>query len=136
MNKLLHNKPLIISLVVLFLIFCGLVVAWQSALYTLNNMSFKDVTPTQMAAEMRKDEFWSSNRFNTLVFDGKVQSVKTTDDKTTLDFVTTDSYGAICEVNSSSSKFTSGRTYKFAVEAYQAERQPSAVLLHNCKLLN
>jgi hypothetical protein len=132
MKKLLKNKPLVISLTVLILIFCGLIVAWQSALYTLNHMSFKDVTPTQMAAAMRQDEFWSSNRFNTLVFDGKVESISSSNDKTTLGFVTADSYGASCEVNNSIVKFKVGETYKFAVESYQAERQPKGVLLHNC----
>jgi len=98
-------------------------------------MSFKNVTPTQMAAAMRKDEFWSSNRFNTLIFDGKVQTIKTTDSKTTLGFASTDSYGASCEINSSNGNFKVGKSYRFAVETYQAERQPKGVLLHNCKPL-
>jgi hypothetical protein len=136
MKKLLKNKPFVISLTVLILIFCGLIIAWQSALYTLNHMSFKDVTPSQMAAAMRQDEFWSSNRFNTLVFKGKVQSINSSDSKTTLDFVTSDSYGASCEVSNLRTKFKVGQTYKFAVESYQAERQPHGVLLHNCEVLS
>ncbi len=132
MKHLLKNKPFIISLSVLFLIFCGLVIAWQSAVYTLNHMSFKSVTTTQMVAAMRKDEFWSSNRLNTLVFDGKIKTTKTVNGKTTLSFVTSDSYGASCEVTNSNVQFKVGQTYKFAAEAYQAERQPNGVLLHNC----
>lgn len=77
MNRLLKHKPIVASLVVIILIFAGLIIAWQSALYTLSHMNFRDVTPTQLAAAMRKDEFWSSNRFNTLVFDGEVGSVNT-----------------------------------------------------------
>ena len=95
-------------------------------------MSFKDVTPTQMAAAMRQDEFWSSNRFNTLVFEGKVQSVNSSNGKTTLGFVTSDSYGASCQMNNSNTMFKIGKTYKFAVESYKAERQPHGVLLHDC----
>jgi len=132
MKNLLKSKPLIITIIIFVLIFLGLIIAWQSALYTLNHMSFKDVTPTQMAVAMREDEFWSSNRFNTLVFDGKVISINTDSSQTILNFATSDSYGVSCKVNSSSSKFEVGKTYKFAVEAYQAERQPKGVLLHNC----
>lgn len=133
MKRLLQNKPFVISLIVVVLTFCGLVIAWQSALYTLNHMSFKEVTTTQMAAAMRNDEFWSSNRFNTLVFNGQVKSINTHNNKTTLAFVTIVAYGVSCEVNSSSSQFKVGSTYKFAVESYQAERQPNGVLLHNCE---
>ena len=136
MKKFLKNKPIAISLAVVILIFCGLIIAWQSALYTLNHMSFKDVTTTQLAAAMRQDEFWSSNRFNTLVFDGKVKSANMHNSKTILEFVTADTYSASCELNNSNTKFIVGKTYKFAVESYQAERQPSGVLLHNCILLN
>src|SRR5579884_3303062 len=131
MKKLLKNKPLVVVLTLILLIFCGLVIAWQSALYTLNNMSFKDVTPTQLAADMRNDEFWSSNRFNTLIFDGKVKAVHTVSNKTTLQFESADAYSAACELNTSA-RFKVGGVYKFAVETYQAERQPNGVLLHNC----
>lgn len=135
MKKLLKNKPLAILLAVLVLILCGLIVAWQSALYTLNRMSLKVVTPTQMAAAMRQDEFWSSNRFNTLIFEGKVESVTSSNGKTTLNFVSLDSYGASCELNDPSTMFKVGQTYKFAVETYHAEREPNGVLLHNCLAL-
>jgi len=136
MKKLVKNKLFVISLVVVILVFCGLIIAWQSALYTLNHMSFKDVTTTQLAAAMRQDEFWSSNRFNTLVFDGTVKSVNTYSNKTTLDFVTSDTYSASCELNNSNTEFKVGKTYEFAAETYQAIRQPNGVLLHNCILLN
>ena len=136
MKRLLKNKPLIISASVFILILGGLIIAWQSALYTLNHMSFKETTTTQLAAAMRQDEFWSSNRFNTLVFDGKVKSVSTNGSVTTLEFDTSDPYGASCEVNNSSTKFEVGKTYKFGVETYQAQRQPNGVLLHNCNLLS
>ncbi|MGH7156668.1 MAG: hypothetical protein ACREGG_00925 [Candidatus Saccharimonadales bacterium] len=132
MKKLLKNRPLVIALSVLILIFCGLLIAWQSALYTLNHMSFKDVTATQMASAMRQDEFWSSYRFNTLVFDGKVQSIGTNNNKTTLGLETSDSYGASCELTNPSTKFKVGQTYKFEAETYQAQRMPRGVLLHNC----
>lgn len=136
MKKLLKSKPVVVTLIVIVLIFGGLMIAWQSALYTLNHMSFKNVTTTQLAADMRQDEFWSSNRFNTLVFDGKVKSVNTEGSKTTLEFVNLDTYSASCELNNSSTNFKVDETYKFAVETYQAERRPNGVLLHNCILLN
>lgn len=128
----MKNRPLVIIITALILVFCGLIVAWQAALYTLDHMSFRQVTPTQMAAAMRNDEFWYSYRFNTLAFDGTVKSVDTQDGKTTLGFVTSDAYGASCEVTSSAGNFKVGGTYKFAVETYQAQRQPHGVLLHNC----
>jgi uncharacterized protein (UPF0333 family) len=136
MKKLLKSKTFVISLTVAVLILGGLIIAWQSALYTLNHMSFKEVTSTQLAAAMRQDEFWSSNRFNTLVFDGKVKSVNTDGNKTTVEFVNSDTYSTSCELNNSNTKFKVGETYKFAVETYQAERQLKGVLLHNCILLN
>lgn len=133
MSRLLKNKPIIVTTVLVVLVICGLVIAWQSALYTLNHMSFKHVTTTEMAAAMRNDEFWSSNRFNTLVFDGKVKTISQVNGKTTLAFITSDTYGASCEVNKPNTEFKVGNMYKFAVESYQAERQPNGVLLHNCE---
>ncbi len=135
MKRLLKSRPVLIILAILLLVFCGLIIAWHSALYTLSRMSFKDVTTTQMAAAMRNDEFWSSNRFNTLVFGGKVQSISSNNNKTTLDFETADSYGASCEVDNANAQFKMGQTYKFAVESYQAQRLPKGVLLHNCQFL-
>jgi hypothetical protein len=132
MKNLLKNKPLIISAVVFILLICGLIIAYCSSLYTLEHLSFKEVTPTQLAATMRQDEFWSSYRFNTLVFDGKVQSIAKDSGKTTLGFVTSDAYGASCEVTNSNDTFKIGNTYKFEAETYQAERQAHGVLLHNC----
>src|SRR5579884_3023810 len=129
MKKLLNNKFFVIALTLILLIFCGLIIAWQSALYSLEHMSFKNVTTTQLAAAMRNDEFWSSNRFNTLIFDGRVKAVDTNGRKTTLQFETSDVYGAACELNSANTRFKVGGTYKFAAETYQAERQPTGVLL-------
>ena len=135
-RRLLHNKPLVITTSVLFLLICSLVIAWQSALYTLNHMNLKHITTTQMAAAMRNDEFWSSNRFNTLVFSSKVKMVSVSGNKTTLDFVTSDSYGASCELTNPNTTFKVGEAYTFAVETYQAERLPHGVLLHNCLEVN
>jgi hypothetical protein len=132
MRKLLKNKPFVISVAVFILLMGGLIVAWLSSLYTLNHLSFIEVTPTQLAAAMRQDEFWSSYRFNTLVFDGKVQSVAKDSGIMTLGLVTSDTYGASCEVTNSNDTFKIGNTYKFEAETYQAERQPHGVLLHNC----
>ena len=132
MKKLLNNKPFVISLTIGILVLGGLIIAWQSSLYTLNHMSFKKVTTTQLAAAMRQDEFWSSNRFNTLIFEGRVKSISIGSNKTTLGLVTADTYGTSCEIKSPSSKFKVGESYKFAAETYQAERQPNGVLLHNC----
>jgi len=132
MRKLLKNKPLIVSLAILFLIFCALIVAWLGSLYTLNRLSFKYVTTTQLAAAMRQDEFWSNYRFNTLVFDGNVKSIRLNDGKTTLDLVTADTYGTSCEITYTTNTFKVGETYKFEAETYQAERQQHGVLLHNC----
>ena len=131
MKKFLKNKPLVISLVLLILIFCGLLIAWFSALYTLNHMGFKQITTTQMAAAMRQDEFWYDYRFDTLIFEGKIQSISIHNTKKTLTFVTSDSYSASCEV-AQNIDYQVGRTYKFAAETYQAERQPKGILLHNC----
>jgi hypothetical protein len=132
MLKLLKNKKIIVSFSILVLLLCGLIIAWTSSLYTLNRLSFKEVTPTNLASAMRQDEFWSTYRFNTLIFDGKIQSINSNHDKTTLGFVTSDKYGVSCEVNELNTAFKVGATYKFEVEAYQAERQPHSVLLHNC----
>lgn len=132
MKNLLKNRPLIISATIFILLICGLIIAYFSSLYTLNHLSFNEVTPTQLAAAMRQDEFWSSYRFNTLVFDGKVQSIAKDSGKTTLGFVTSDTYGASCEVTNLKDTFKIGNTYKFEAETYQAERRAHGVLLHNC----
>jgi hypothetical protein len=136
MKKLLKNKPFVISLTVFVLILGGLIIAWQSALYTLNSMSFKSVTTTQLAADMRQDQFWSSNRFNTLVFDGKVKGKNTVNEITSFSLITSDTYVVSCEFQNQNTDLKVGQSYKFAVETYQAERQPNGVLLHNCILLS
>lgn len=132
MNKLLKNKLFVISLTVIVLIFGGLIIAWQSALYTLNHMSFKNVTPTQLAAAMRKDEFWSDYRFDTLVFSGTVNGVNSKDGVASVNIKTADTYSLTCEVKAAQDNFTPGKTYAFEAETYQAERQPQGVLLRNC----
>jgi hypothetical protein len=132
MMKLLKNKPLVVFVAGFILVVGGLIIAWLSTLYTLEHLSFRDVTPTQMAAAMRQDEFWSTYRFNTLVFDGKVQSISKYTGVTTLEFVTNDSYGASCQMGNTIGNFKVGETYKFETETYQAQRQPHGVLLHGC----
>jgi hypothetical protein len=132
MKLFLKNKPFIILATVVLLAFGGIVIAWLSALYTLNHMSIKQVTTAQIGAAMRKDEFWLTYRFNTLVFDGTIQSINANNGKTTLTFVSADSYGVSCDINSASDTFKVGETYRFVVETYQAERLPNGVLLHNC----
>ena len=132
MNKLLKNRPVAISIVVFILALGALIIAWQSSLYTLNHLSFKEVTTTQLAAAMRQDEFWSTYRFNTLVFDGKVKSKNTVNGITSFALTTSDTYGASCEFSNQNTDLKVGETYKFAAETYQAERKPQGVLLHNC----
>ena len=98
-------------------------------------MSFKNVTTTQLAAAMRQDKFWSSNRFNSLVFDGKVKGKNIVNGITSFTLVTSDTYGVSCEFQNQNTDLKVGQTYKFAVETYQAARQPQGVLLHNCIVL-
>jgi hypothetical protein len=132
MKKLLKNRVLVASLGIIIVIFVGLVIAWRSALHTLNHMSFKEVTTTQMAASMRLDEFWSNYRFNTLLFDGEVKSISIQNGKTMVSLKTSDTYGVDCVMASPRSNLKVGSTYKFEAETYQAERQSLGVLLHGC----
>ena len=132
MKNLFKNKVLLVLLAVILLVAGSLVVAWLSALYSLEHITFKDVTTTQLAAAMRKDEFWSDYRFNTLIFNGEVENISKQNGKTTVSLKTSDRYELNCEVNNVSSNLKVGNTYKFEAETYQAERQPSGVLLHNC----
>jgi len=106
-------------------------IAWFSSLYTLNHLTFKQVTTTQLAAAMRKDEFWSDYRFDTLLFDGEVKGVVTQGGKTTVSLKTSDSYSLSCEITDSRSIKT-GSTYEFEAETYQAQRESQGVLLHHC----
>ncbi len=136
LQKLLKNKKFVIPASIVILFLGGLIIAFQCGVYTtLKQMSLKDTTPTQMAAAMREDEFWSSYRFNTVVFDGKVKSKNIVNDITTFALVTSDTYGASCDFTNQNTDLIIGRTYKFAAVAYRAERQPNSVLLYDCIIL-
>ena len=132
MIKLFRTKAFLVTLCIFVVVLGGLIIAWQSALYTLNHMNFRVVTPTQLAASMRQDQFWSNYRFNTLVFQGEVKKVSNQDGTTKVSFKTSDPYSLNCEMRVLSNKLKVGAIYTFEAETYQAERQPAGVLLHNC----
>ena len=81
---------------------------------------------------MREDRFWYTYRENTLIFNGTVTSINQQAGKIVVGLYTADAYGVSCELARENTNLKVGITFKFEAETYQAERQPSGVLLHNC----
>jgi hypothetical protein len=132
MKKFLTNKIVIICTSIVVLIVGMLAAAYCGDMYGLRNLDFREVTTTQLAMAMRQDEFWSTYRENTLLFNGTVASVNVQGGHTVVSLKTTDTYGVRCEMAKENPNLKVGNTIKFEAETYQAERQPSGVLLHKC----
>lgn len=132
MKRLFTNKLFICLAAIVMVVLAILVAAYCGDRYALQRLSFRQVTTTQMASAMRNDSFWSTYRENTVIFAGTVTSVKPQDGSLLLSFKTSDPYSVSCELATTDTSFKVGSTYKFAAEAYPAERQPHGVLLHNC----
>lgn len=135
MRRILSNKLIIISISVFILIIVLLVSSYIGDMYALGHLTFKEVTPTQLASAMREDDFYPSYRENTLLFSGLVTSSTTQNGTTIINLKSSDSYRVNCELLVQSQNIKVGETYKFESEAYQAERQPTGVLLHNCVVI-
>ena len=132
MKQLLSNKLLLVFVAVLVLTMIALIAAYMGDMYGLRNLAFKDVTTNQLASAMREDRFWYTYRENTLIFSGTIISLNQQPGRVVVGLRTTDSYGVSCELASGNGNLKIGRTLKFEAETYQAERQPSGVLLHQC----
>jgi hypothetical protein len=98
----------------------------------VENMTFRQVTPNQIAEAMKNDHFYSSYRENTLMITGTVLSVTKNNNDLLVGFKTDSAYGAFCDFGNAPLATRAGNVITAFAESGAARRQPSAVLLKNC----
>lgn len=135
MKKLFSNKAALIIFCVGLLVLVSLMSAYSGATYALRKVDFKTVTPTQLATAMREDRFWSTYRFNVLIFEGTIESVGVANGHFNVKLKTNDPYTTTCEITDTGSNLDVGKNIKLEAASYQAQREPSGVLLHKCMIL-
>jgi hypothetical protein len=119
-----------LAVVVLGIVVVAFLLGGRSAMVGL---SIKRVTATDIANAMKDDHFYSDYGQSTLLLDGTVVSVSTRGNDLIAEFKTNSAYQALCDLgaHSASGPHVGDRILVIA-EGASGERQPSAVLLHNC----
>jgi hypothetical protein len=130
-----RSKLLAYSTAALLLIMVGFVSYFLGGKNTSQNMSIKRITPTQAANAMKEDHFYSDYKTNTLLIYGSVESVSGQSGHTLVNFDTSSTYKATCELSSSSPIPKNGSNVRVLSEGGAALRQTSAVLLRGCLIL-
>lgn len=103
--------------------------------YALEGLNVRQVTPQQLADAMHSDGFYSNYRENTLLVRGSIASVAGEDGRLILEFTTSGTFKALCQLQRKRSKIQVGERITVVSEAYTAEREPSAILLTGCTVL-
>jgi len=98
----------------------------------VQKMSFKRVTPNQIADAMQQDHFYSDFGHKTLIVKGKVASVTKNGGSNRVTLETTSSYHAYCDLSKESKVPPTGSKVKLLAEGGAALRQSNAVLLVGC----
>jgi hypothetical protein len=130
------TRTRLLLLVVLLVAIAGIISIslYLGDTYALNGLTFRNVTPDQLANAMHGDEFYSDYRENTLFVRGTVALVTKADQAVTLEFATPGSFKALCQMQQSQPTIQAGDTITVVSEAFTAKRQASAVLLTGCVL--
>lgn len=119
-----------VVIVILFIVAIGcFFLGWRE---TLNNLTIKSVTPTQIANAMKNDDFYSSYDENTLLIHGVVSSVNKQGGSDVISLSATSSYKALCDLENSVTTPKEGSTVTVLAEGATAERQTNGVLLKDC----
>lgn len=125
-----------VGLVVLaFLAGVGTVSFYIGDSYALDGLNMRQVTPQQLADAMHSDDFYSNYRENTLLVRGSIASLAGEGSHLTLEFTTSGTFKALCQLQRNLSKIQVGERITVVSEAYTAEREPSAILLTGCTVL-
>jgi len=99
--------------------------------YALDSLAIRHASPTQVAAAMKNDDFYSTYGRDTLIVSGVLNQVKTSSGVTTVTFKTNSTYSAACELKANT-RLVAGQNLTVVVTAYQASRQSAGILMHNC----
>lgn len=99
---------------------------------TLNNLTIKSATPTQLANAMKNDDFYSSYDENTLLVHGVVSSVNKQGSSHIIGLSANSSYKALCDLGNTATVPKEGSTITILAEGATAERQTNGVLLKDC----
>ena len=123
-----------LALAVLFVVIFAAGMFFLGDKHGIESMTFRRVTPDQLASAMRDDHFYSSYRENTLLVRGTVSSVSDTNGDTIVAFKSGLAFKASCDFGGTKPAIRQGDTITVLSEAGVAERQPSGVLLKDCLL--
>jgi hypothetical protein len=120
---------LVIIVVAFFVIIFGTyLLGWR---HSLNNLSIKTATPTQLASAMKSDNFYASYNENTLLVKGIVSSVSKQGSDNVIGLKADSTYQALCDIGKNTPPAKGSNVSLVAIGA-TAERQTTAVLLKNC----
>lgn len=102
---------------------------------TLNKLTIKSVSPTQIANAMKDDNFFSNYNENTLLVKGTVSTINRQGNDWIIGLRTSSSYKSLCDLGNTPTRLQKGDNLTVLAEAATAERQTNAVLLKNCIIL-
>ena len=136
MKKLLqrvrNSRPAMLALALFFIAILAVGMFFLGDKHGIETMTFRRVTPDQLATAMLDDHFYSSYRENTLLVSGTVSSVSRTNNDLVVTFKTTSSFKVLCDFGGSSSAIRPGDVITALSEGGSAKREISSVLLKDC----
>jgi len=119
------------GLVLLLVAICA-VSLFMGDKYAVDHLAIKSVSPDQIAGAMQQDDFFSNYRYDTLLVRGTVTSVRKTGNALVVGLKTDVAFAVSCDLGSYSQPVAMGDTISVMTEGASAEREASAVLLHDC----
>jgi len=100
--------------------------------HALETATIVHASPTQIANAMKRDNFYTQYRESTLIVNGTVSKVTTSNNSIIVGFKTNSTYSAACNLGSTSQKPHLGQNLTVLAVGARAERQTSGVLLQYC----
>ena len=103
--------------------------------YGVEHMKIVTATPTVLAQTMLQDEFYSTYRESTIITTGKIASISRSGGSATVTFPTRSQYQTRCQFGGPEPNLATGQTITVIAEGARAQRQSTAVLFVDCRLL-
>lgn len=100
--------------------------------HATGGMSIKRVTATEIANAMKDDRFYADYGQSTLLVNGTVSSLSMRGSDVIAELTKDSSFQALCDLGAHPFISRTGEWITVIAEGAGAERQPSAVFLHDC----
>jgi len=129
MHKHKYAKYALIGFIAVLVIIAAFLLGWR---HGLDNLSIKQITPTQAANAMQGDHFYSDYGENALLVRGTVAASNNNPSNLIVTFITGTGYNAACNFGVYRASFRPGEIITALSMGALAQRQPSGVMLQNC----